>query len=88
MENESGKDNGGVRLMFEWQREEFTIQLKASKKMYANLFDGLMPAIYAGLLAASVFFSSPNTGSKSPPPASPASCPTIEAPAVRQGESA
>jgi hypothetical protein len=88
MDNESGKDNSGVQLMFDWRREELTIQLKASKKTYTDLFNGLMPAIYAGLIAASFFFSSPNTGSKSPPPALPATCPTMEAPAVRQGESA
>jgi hypothetical protein len=83
----SDKEDVDFQLIIERQREEWDIQFKASKKVYADLFNGLMPVIYAGLLTAGVFFSSPNTGGKAPP-ALPATCPRMEIPVDRQGESA
>jgi hypothetical protein len=77
------------KLVIMGRHDHVDIQVIASKKACLNLINGLMPLAYAALLAAEVFFfSSPNTGSKSPPAFSPTSCPRIDIPAVRQGESA
>jgi hypothetical protein len=81
-------ENSGAQFSIKEQQGKVTIQFTASKKLYASLFNGLMPVIYAGLLAAGMFFSSPNAGGKSPPALPATSCPRIDIPAVGQGESA
>jgi hypothetical protein len=83
----SSKDNADFQFIIERQQDQWGIQIKGSKKVYTDLFNGLMPVIYAGLLTAGVFFSSPNTGGKAPP-ALPVTCPRIEVPGVGQGKSA
>jgi hypothetical protein len=87
MENSS--QDQAFKVVIMGQRDHVAIQVIASKKAYLNLINGLMPLVSAALLAAGVyFFSSPNTGSKSPPAFPATSCPRIDIPAVGQGESA
>jgi hypothetical protein len=86
---ESNSQDQAFKVVITGQRDHVAIQIIASKTAYLNLINGLMPLASAALLAAEVFFFlSPNTGGQGPPAFPANSCPRIEAPAVRQGESA